>query len=215
MEDLKKTDGAADDLILPLSTTSPSNAGSRNPPPPHSHLLIHQLCTVPKGTCNGERLGDDVMGVQDSQASLVGVLAGGVSFSDQDDQRALTPEPDMGDFLSVSFSLEPGVSQVQLLATDEELLLDVGGFEAVVQGFFADVSVPFVRAIKDGSEMVESLSAQESVYFFAWRKTFSQISYQTFLQVVQAELKTGITHMEATFMGYTLLCSEAFEFDSL
>jgi len=78
MEDLKKTDGAADDLILPLSTTSPSNAGSRNPPPPHSHLLIHQLCTVPKGTCNGERLGDDVMGVQDSQASLVGVLAGGV-----------------------------------------------------------------------------------------------------------------------------------------
>ena len=64
-------------------------------------------------TCNGERLGDDVMGVQGSRASLAGVLAGGVGFGDQDDQRVLTPEPDVGDLFSASFSLEPGVSHVQ------------------------------------------------------------------------------------------------------
>ena len=154
------------------------------------------------------------------------MLAGGVGSSEQEDQRALTPEPDMGDLLSVSFSLEPGVSQVGSLATDEELLLDVGGFEAVVQGFFADVSAPSPlvlyqdvlgvdvqvseEAIKDGSEMVESLSAQEAVQLVAWRKTFRRIPYKTFLQGAQAELKTSVTHMEATFMACTLPCSEAF-----
>jgi len=70
MEALNQLDGAAGDFVLPLSPTSPSNAGSRNPPPPCSPLLIHQLRTVPKGICNGERLGDDVMGVQGSRASL-------------------------------------------------------------------------------------------------------------------------------------------------
>jgi len=34
VEDLNRLDGAADDFILPLSPTSPSNAGLRNPPPP-------------------------------------------------------------------------------------------------------------------------------------------------------------------------------------
>ena len=82
----------------------------------------------------------------------------------------LTPEPDVGDLLSAPLSLDPGVSQVQSSATDEELLLDVGGFEATVQGFFADASAPSPllldqdisgvevqvseEAVKDGSEMV-------------------------------------------------------------
>jgi len=64
--------------------------------------------------------------------------------------------------------------------------------------------------IKDGSETVESLSAQEAVQLVAWRKTFRRIPYKTCCQVAQAEMKTGFTHMEATFMGCTLLCSEAF-----
>jgi len=58
--------GAAGDFILPPSLTSLSNAGSRNPPPLLSSLLIHQLRTVPKVICNGKRLGDDAMGVQGS-----------------------------------------------------------------------------------------------------------------------------------------------------
>ena len=66
MEDLNQLDVAADDFILPLSPTSPSNAGLRNPPPPRSPLLIHQLRTVPKVTCNGERLRDYAMSVQGS-----------------------------------------------------------------------------------------------------------------------------------------------------
>jgi len=166
------------------------------------------------------------MGEHGSRTSLAGVLAGEVGFGDQDDQRTLTPEPDVGDLVSASCSLEPGVSQVQSSATDEELLLDVSGFEAVAQGFFADASAPSPlvldqdvlgvdvqvseEAIKDGSEMVESLSAQEAVQLLAWRKTFRRIPYKTFLQVAQAELKTGFTHMEATFVGCTLPCSEAF-----
>ena len=138
----------------------------------------------------------------------------------------LTPEPDVGDLLSASFSLEPGVSQVQSSATVEVLLLDVGGFESVAQGLFADASAPSPlkldhdvlgvdvqlseEAIKDGSEMVESLSVQEAVRLVSWRKTFRRIPYKTFLQGAQAELKTSVTHMEATFMACTLPCSEAF-----
>ena len=76
METLNQLDVVVD-FILPLSPTSPSKAGSRNPPPPLSPLLI-QLCMVSKMTAYGELLGDDAMGVQGSRASLVGVLAGGV-----------------------------------------------------------------------------------------------------------------------------------------
>ena len=78
METLNQLDAAAD-FILPLSPTSPSQSASRNPPPPHSPLLI-QLRTVSRMTDYGEQLGDDVMGVQDRRASLAGVLAGGVWF---------------------------------------------------------------------------------------------------------------------------------------
>jgi len=60
---------------VPLSLTSPSKAGSRNPPPPLSPLLV-QLRTVSKMTAYGE-LGDDAMGKQGRRASLAGVLVGG------------------------------------------------------------------------------------------------------------------------------------------
>jgi len=66
-------------LILPLFPTSPRKAGSRNPFPPLSPLLI-QLCNVSKMTGYGEGLGDDAMGMQGRRTSLAGVLAGGVGF---------------------------------------------------------------------------------------------------------------------------------------
>jgi len=53
------------DFILPLFPTSLSKAGSRNPPPLFSPLLI-QLRMVSKMTVYGERLGDDAMGLQGS-----------------------------------------------------------------------------------------------------------------------------------------------------
>ena len=58
---------------VPLSPTSPSKAGSRNPSPPLSPLLI-QLRTVSKMTAYGERLGDYAMGVQGSRAFLILLL---------------------------------------------------------------------------------------------------------------------------------------------
>jgi len=66
------------------------------------------------------------------------------------------------------------------------------------------------EAIKDGSEMVESLSAQEAVKLVAWRKALHRIPHKTFLQVAQDELKTGVTHMVATYHSCTVYCSEAF-----
>ena len=78
METLNQLDAAVD-FILPLSPTSPSKAGSRNPPPPLSPLLI-QLRTVSKMTAYGERLGDDAIGVQGSRARRAGMLASGVWF---------------------------------------------------------------------------------------------------------------------------------------
>jgi len=66
-------------LILPLSLTSPSKAGLRNPPPPLSPLLA-QLHTVSKMTTYGE-LGDDAKGKHGRRAGLARVLAGGVPLS--------------------------------------------------------------------------------------------------------------------------------------
>ena len=66
-------------LRAPMETlNSPSKAGSRNPPPPLSPLLV-QLRTVSKTTIYGE-MEDDAMGKQGRRASLVGVLADGVGF---------------------------------------------------------------------------------------------------------------------------------------
>jgi len=147
-------------------------------------------------------------------------------FGDQDDQRELTPDPDVGDLLNASFFLESGGSQVQLLATNEEMMVDVGGCEAVVESFLADASAPLPLLLdqdalgvevqvseetaKDGSEMVESLSAQEAVKLVAWRKAFYRIPHKHPLLIVQGQLKAGVTHMQATFMSSTLPCSEAF-----
>jgi len=78
-------------LILPLSFTSPSKAGSRNPPPPLSPCLI-QLCTVSKMTAYGE-LGDDAMGMQGRRASLAGVLAGGVPLPPTSPSKAGSRNP--------------------------------------------------------------------------------------------------------------------------
>jgi len=65
-------------LRAPMETlNSPRKAGSRNPPPPLSPLLV-QLCTVSKMTAYGE-MGDDTMG-KGRRAVLAGVLAGGVGF---------------------------------------------------------------------------------------------------------------------------------------
>jgi len=64
---------AAVDFTLPLSPNFPSNAGSRNPPPLLSPLLI-QFRTGSKMTAYAERLGDDAMGIQGSRASLAGLL---------------------------------------------------------------------------------------------------------------------------------------------
>jgi len=78
MDALNQLDAAVD-FIFALSPTSPRKAGSHNPPPPLSPLLI-QLRTVFKMTTYGERLVDDAMGVQGSRARLAGMLAGGVWF---------------------------------------------------------------------------------------------------------------------------------------
>ena len=73
-------------LILPLSLTSPSKDGSRNPPPPLSPFLV-QLRTVSKMTFYGE-LGDDAMGKKGRRAGLAGVLAGGVPLSSASTSKA-------------------------------------------------------------------------------------------------------------------------------
>ena len=76
---------------VPLSPTSPSKAGSRNPPPPLSPLLV-PLRTVSKMTVYGE-LGDDVMVKQGRRASLAGVLAGGMPLSPTSPSKAGSRNP--------------------------------------------------------------------------------------------------------------------------
>ena len=59
------------------------------------------------------------------------------------------------------------------------------------------------ETIEDCSEMVESLIAHEAFHLVAWRQTFRRIPYKTFLQVAQAELKTGdpvFTNVVATVL---------------
>jgi len=55
------------------------------------------------------------------------------------------------------------------------------------------------EAAKDGSEMVESLSAQEAVKLFAVQKAFYRIPHMPPSQILQGEFKTGVTHVEDTF----------------
>ena len=86
-------------LILPLSLTSPSKSGSRNPPPPLSPFLV-QLFTVSKMTVYGE-MGDDTMGKQGRQAGLAGLLAGGVPISPTSPSKdgSRNPPPPLSPFL--------------------------------------------------------------------------------------------------------------------
>ena len=118
-------------------------------------------------------------------------------------------------------------------AADEGMMVDVGGFEAVAEGFFADASAPSPLLLnqdtlgvevqvsekkeeaRDGSEMVKSLSAQEAVKLVAWRKAFYRNPHKSLLQIVQGELNTFVNCMEATFMSCTLPCSASCEFDGL
>ena len=78
------------DLVAPFPT-SPGKAGSRNPPPPLSPLLVH-LRTVSKMTAYGE-LGDGAMGMQGRRASLAGVLAGGVPLFPTSPSKAGSRNP--------------------------------------------------------------------------------------------------------------------------
>ena len=58
---------------------------------------------VSKPTTNDERPGNDAMGVQGKRADAEGFLADGGSFGNQVEQLELTPVPDVGDLLKVSF----------------------------------------------------------------------------------------------------------------
>ena len=78
-------------LILSLSLTSPSKAGSSNPPPILSPFLV-QVRTVSKMTAYGE-VGDDAMGKQGRRAGLAGVLAGGVPLSPTSPSKAGSRNP--------------------------------------------------------------------------------------------------------------------------
>ena len=127
MKALNQLDGATvtGDFIMeddsddtPPSHNSPSSTGSRTPPPLCSPLLFRQLCMVPKKTNNDERQGNDAMGVQGGGADADGVMVSGGGFGIQDDHHKLTPFPDAGDLLNLSFFLEPGVSPVHSLALD-------------------------------------------------------------------------------------------------
>jgi len=146
MKALNQLDGAAGDFIMednskdtPPSHNSPSSTGSRTPPPLRSPLLIHQLHTVPKKISNDERQGNNAMGVQGGGADADGVTAGGGGFSIQNDHCELTPFPDAGDLLNVSFFLEPRVSPVHSLALDtvvgvyvEDSVMHVGDADGTV-----------------------------------------------------------------------------------
>jgi len=56
----------------------------------------------------------------------------------------------------------------------------------------------------DGSRVVDCFLAQEEVKLVAWRKAFNRIPHKPPLQIVQGEMKTGVTCLEATFMSCTL-----------
>ena len=100
-------------------------------------------------------------------------------------------------------------------AADEEMMVDLGGLEDVVEVFFADVSasaplsldqvtlglemhVPEEEAMV-GPGVVASLAAQEKAKLTAWRQAFSSIPHKSLLQSVQGEPTTGVTCMEATY----------------
>ena len=111
-------------------------------------------------------------------------------------------------------------------AADAEMVVDLGGLEDVVEGFFAAASAPspvLLDQVTLGMEMqvpeeeamvgpgvVAFLAAQEKAKLTAWQQAFSRIPHKFFLQSVQGEPTTGVTCMEATYPNGTMSCSEAF-----
>jgi len=111
-------------------------------------------------------------------------------------------------------------------ATDAVMMMDLGGLEDVVEGFFApalapspvsldqvtlgmEVQVPEEEAMV-GPGVVAFLAAQEKAKLTAWQQAFSRIPHKSFLQSVQGELTIGVTCMEATYPSCTMSCSKAF-----
>jgi len=91
MEVIDQLDGAGDFVMketsadIPLSPNSPSNAGSRNPPPLCSPLSLHQVSMVSKMTTKVEGLSNDAMGVQGERADAQGLQVDGSGFGNQVD----------------------------------------------------------------------------------------------------------------------------------
>ena len=91
MEVLNQLDGAGDSVMeetsadTPLSPNSPSNAGSRNPPPLYSPLPLHKMNIVSKTTTNVGSPGNDAMGVQGERAEAQGMQVDGCGFVNQVD----------------------------------------------------------------------------------------------------------------------------------
>jgi len=111
-------------------------------------------------------------------------------------------------------------------AADEEMMVDLGGLEHVVEGSFADTSAPLPLSLDQvtlgmevqvpegeamvGPGVVACLSAQEKAKLTAWQQAFSRIPHKSFLQSVQGEQTTDVTCMEATYPSCTMSCSKAF-----
>ena len=109
-------------------------------------------------------------------------------------------------------------------AADEEMMVDLGGLEDIVEGFFADASAPSPLSLDQvslGMEVqvpeeeatvspggVVSLTAQEKAKLTVWRQAFSRIPHKSPLQSVQGEPTTGVTCMEATYPSCTMSCSK-------
>ena len=88
-------------------------------------------------------------------------------------------------------------------------MLDLGGLEDVVEGFFADASAPSTLSLDQvtlgmevqvpeeetvvGPGVVASLAAQEKAKLTACQQAFSRILHKSFLQSVQGEPTTGVS----------------------
>jgi len=78
-------------------------------------------------------------------------------------------------------------------ATDAEIMVDLGGLEDVVEGFFAAASAPSpvsldqvtlgmeVQVPEEDPGVVAFLAAQEKAKLTAWQQTFSRIPHKSFL----------------------------------
>jgi len=123
---------------------------------------------------------------------------GGGGFGIQDDQRELTPFPDVGDLLNASFFLEPEVSPVQSSALDS--VVGVFAEDSVTHVGDADGTVAMVDTddrVAD-AEMMVDLSGLEDVVegFFAaasapWPVSLDQVTLGMDVQVPEEEVMVG------------------------